>query len=315
MNMTIDRKELKQRAKELMTRARPHPMLVTLVYLLIYQALSMGVSIATTIAQISRGIVAGDMLYGNYDPAYATLTLFLNVLLFLFGVVMQYGYTNYNLHLTDRREGSYGVLFSGFPETGRVVLMNLVLAGFYFVWALAVGIPAFVLIFLCLMVLAVSPVIGSVFLLAAYFGMIILLLYVMVRYAFSTLVLADDPYMGPLSAVRRSRDLLRGRNKEFFVFQLSFFGWGLLSVLIVLVVMGSVMAFAYLVLQTKTAIALGMVVGMLLGFLANLPLSIWLQPYIGVSTALYYRALSPGKQPPAPDELPTPSTPWRPDSE
>ncbi len=316
--MNIDRKELKQTAKQIMAQAQPRPIMVTLVYLLICQAVSMAVSAAISISGVTGGILTASagIFSGGYTgpaPAYTMLGIFLNVLVMLFGAVMQYGYAGYCLRLSDRQETSYGDLFCGFPETGRVVLMNLAVAGFCLVWSLAIAVPAGMLLLLCGLIFSAIPAVGIALLLVIYIGMIALIFFVMVRYALSTLVLADDPNIGPLNAVRRSRALLRGRNMECFVLQLSFLGWGLLCAVIVFAVVGGAVAFTYFVWNTPVAITLGGITAMVLGFLATLPIMVWLQPYIETTVALYYRALSPRNSQSDAQSI-TPKTPWRPEN-
>ncbi len=77
------------------------------------------------------------------------------------------------------------------------------------------------------------------------------------RYYWTFWIIADDPEVGPVMAIRRSVQLMRGRIWKFICFQLRFVGWGLLAIL-----------------------TCG------LGFL-------FLVPYVGVATALWYRDALP----------------------
>ena len=49
-------------------------------------------------------------------------------------------------------------------------------------------------------------------------------------YSQAMYILADDPGIGPMEAIRRSKEMMEGHKMEYFVLCLSFYGWALLSV-------------------------------------------------------------------------------------
>lgn len=81
----------------------------------------------------------------------------------------------------------------------------------------------------------------------------------------------DDPGISPMEAIRASRRLMRGHKWEYFVLQMSFFGWSLLS-----------------------ACTLGL-------------LFIWLNPYEAVTNAAYYNGLINWRKEPQEPVEPEPS--------
>jgi uncharacterized membrane protein len=74
-------------------------------------------------------------------------------------------------------------------------------------------------------------------------------------YSQAMYILADDPGIGPMEAIRRSKEMMEGHKMEYFVLCLSFYGWALLG-----------------------AFTLGI-------------LYIWLIPYMQATMANYYRSL------------------------
>lgn len=74
-------------------------------------------------------------------------------------------------------------------------------------------------------------------------------------YSQAMYILADDPGIGPMEAIRRSKEMMEGHKMEYFVLCLSFYGWALLG-----------------------AFTLGI-------------LYIWLIPYMQATLANYYKYL------------------------
>jgi uncharacterized membrane protein len=74
-------------------------------------------------------------------------------------------------------------------------------------------------------------------------------------YSQAMYILADDPGIGPMEAIRRSKEMMEGHKMEYFVLCLSFYGWALLG-----------------------AFTLGI-------------LYIWLIPYMQATMANYHRSL------------------------
>lgn len=79
-----------------------------------------------------------------------------------------------------------------------------------------------------------------------------------IMYSQAFFILVEDPSVGIIEAMRRSRKLMAGHKAEYLVFSLSYIGWYLLSSLFILG-------------------------------------ELWVQPYVGVGMALYYDHLT-GKQ-------------------
>lgn len=90
-------------------------------------------------------------------------------------------------------------------------------------------------------------------------------------YSQAVYIMLDHPEMTPMQAIRASRQLMRGHKWECFVLEASFYGWSLLSVC-----------------------TLGL-------------LSIWLNPYMGITQASYYNGLINWRKEPQEPVEPEPS--------
>lgn len=306
----LDRKELKRAAKGIIAEAQPGPVRATMFYLLILTGVTIGMNIVLALTARMRG-------ESLFDP----LGMFFNILIILFEWVLSFGYIRYGLHLADRTEAGRGEVLSGFSETGRVILMSLIVFGFGMLWYLAILAAAVAPIFvvslmsgLALSGLALSglgegAIMAATYVIVGVFVAIILvaLFLLMVRYALASYILADDGAISPLNAVRRSRLLLRGRNKEMFFLQLSFLGWNLLSILIYVA-----LSYAGGKVADTTGLWWMRTVFSSLGSLAQIPLLLWLQPYMTTTYALYYRLRAPRPETAAVSApLPEADTPWR----
>lgn len=301
----LDRKELKRAAKSIIAEARPGPVRVTMLYLLILTGVTIGMNVVLTLTSSMRG-------ESLFDP----LSMFFNILILLFEGVLGFGYTRYSLHLADRTDAGNSDIFSGFSETGRVILMDLILFGFGLLWYLAIIAAAMVPLMVVSMVSGIalsgmgeSAVLAGIWVIVVVFvaAILLVLFFLLVRYTLSSYVLADDGAISSLNAVRRSRVLLRGRNKEMFLLQLSFLGWNLLSMLIY---------FGLYYAGGKVADVTGLwwmtTVFSALGSLAQIPFLLWLQPYMTATYALYYRLRVPRPETAAVSvPLPEADTPWR----
>lgn len=220
-------------------------------------------------------------------------------------MVLSFGYYTYTLRRTDREYAGYGTLLSGFNYVGRIIVMQLVIACFSLAWCLLTVLPAAfigsIAMAALLLVLdgsALAMVLGTIILYGAVIAGAILASYFSMRYTLAPCFLADQPELGAMEAVRRSRTLLRGRLMEIFTLSLSFIGWMLLASLIPLAVGGISVAGVLLLLPSNTApiyYALGIFGGMIVAYLASLPLQTWLVPYYIGTFTQYYRALVPGR--------------------
>lgn len=273
--MGIDRRALKRQAREDMALPRPNFRIVTFLYIL----MTAGVSILCSLIPLPAS--SADSL--------SSLTLFLSLLLLLYGTVAAFGYTLWALWAGRRLNPGPGALIQGFSIAGRVIFMRLLIL------IRLLGVCLITSLLVSLILLMAPPFLTTTVLLLV---MAAALLAVSLRYALAPYLLADRPDDGAGAAVRRSVQLMRGWKWELFKLELSFLGWVLLRWLLMAAAYGytlwrSGLSQAIATLEsTDLAVWVYLVTNSLMAFslstLLTLPLDLWLTPYQEVTRARFY---------------------------
>lgn len=120
------------------------------------------------------------------------------IIVFIVGGAAKMGYAHYNLNLVDKKEASFGDLFSQFYRLGEGFIMNLLIGLFTFLWSMLFVIPGII---------------------KSY------------SYAMTPYILLENPELSPNVAITASRRLMDGNKGRLFCLQLSFIGWELLCAL------------------------------------------------------------------------------------
>lgn len=187
----MNRALLKQDAKDAMRMANPHPVLTTLIFMVVGFASTMVLSFISGILGI------GDALFDNgaFSLITGVIYLALTIVLSLFLGTVQFGYTVYSLKVFKQEETGINELFGHFPMMLKIFGLSLWMGLFISLWS-------------CLFVIP---------------GIIAAL-----RYSQAFYILAENPDMGIRDCVNESKEMMSGRLWEFFVLQLSFILWELL---------------------------------------------------------------------------------------
>lgn len=253
--MGFNRPEAKYRARLAMRGAYPHPMLVTLVYVLLTGVLTYAimyfVSNPFTLAYwyLLDGADVQDVYRYIFTPQRVGVYLLMELLITLYTWVMQFGYTAYTLGLARRTGPSYRTLLEGFAHLGKALLVSFLISLFTTLWSLLFILPGMVVYVIGVAAeLSGAAILGGLLLI----GGAVLAVVVSYRYRLAIYFLLDRPDMGTLAAISASKKAMRGHKGELFVMDLSFLGWTLLSVF-----------------------TLGI-------------LSLWLGPYIGATESNFY---------------------------
>ena len=189
--MIIDRPQAKLAAKNCMRTARVSPYQIALVYVLI----TLGLSAFDTFMTQMFGVE-------YYLDAYMVMLMpsginwFITILIGLIGIILQAGFTAYCLAIRRGKEMPLTTLFDGFSIAGKLILLEVVMYIFIFLWSLLFIIPG---------------------LIAAY------------RYRFALYNLLENPDIGIMEAISLSKEQTRGYKWQLFVLDLSFLGWAILS--------------------------------------------------------------------------------------
>lgn len=194
-----DRIQIKEEAKQVVRGARVNAYLVTLIVLAVtglLEALDSYVGASRTVDQVAE-------LYGQQSaamlPAFpefpVLLMAFVAAVNWLAQVIINAGWSIYHLGVRRGKEMPYGCLLDGFAFLGKLILLNIVMGIFVYLWSLLFLIPGII---------------------AQY------------RYRFAIYNLCENPQIGILEAINMSKAQTAGFKGTLFVLDLSFLGWSIL---------------------------------------------------------------------------------------
>lgn len=126
------------------------------------------------------------------------LGIFVYVLVSLVTTILSSGFVLYCMTIRRGERAEFLTLFDGFTLAGKLVGLQIVINLFIALWAMLFVIPGFI---------------------AAY------------RYRFAVYNLLEDPGIGIMEALERSKRQTPGYKGQLFTLDLSYFGWALLSAL------------------------------------------------------------------------------------
>ena len=236
----MDRRALKQAAREDIRLAKGDTKLVTQVYMILTLGLVV-LSYVVSLLFLTRGssLSAGGRNLIQY--LFSLLCQFLQVLLTA-------GYTAFTLDLIYRREFSLGTLWNGFRRTGPVLLLHILEVAFLVLW----GMLFFFLLGLVYLPLITyldtrtMPDTSSVAAIQAHSAQfftspqflvptlaLFILLCVLVcmtfyRYRMAYFLLMEYPKLTARQALKLSVTITKGHRWKLFVLDLSFVPWVLL---------------------------------------------------------------------------------------
>ena len=145
----------------------------------------------------------------------------LNIAIDIMSIMLGIGFTSFCLNAARGAAAGFTNLFDAFENFIRLLLLQILISVFVFLWSLLLFVPGII---------------------AAY------------RYSMAVFIMLDDPDKGPLECIRESKQMTYGHKGELFFLDLTFLGWYLL---------------------------------------AALPfVSVYVDPYVRMTKANYYRALS-----------------------
>lgn len=188
----MNRALLKQDAKNAMRFANPHPVLTTLILLVVSIASTLVLNFIGGIFGFTGALIGSESIsvFGGF------VTFVLTVVVTLLLGTVQFGYTVYCLRVFKQEDTGIGELFSYFPMVLKIIGLTLWMELFIMLWSCLCIIPGIIA------------------------GL---------RYSQAFFVLAENPDMSIRDCVNESKALMSGRLWEFFVLQLSFILWILLT--------------------------------------------------------------------------------------
>jgi uncharacterized membrane protein len=129
--------------------------------------------------------------------AVLSVILIWALITFFIGGAIELGYCRFNKNLILGKEAKFTDLFSGMNNFLKALGLRLVIVLFTFLWGLLFIIP----------------------------GIIAFLSYSMAFY-----IMEEDPSIGIMDAIRKSKEMMMGNKWRLFCLSLSFIGWFILSI-------------------------------------------------------------------------------------
>ena len=194
--------EIKRRAAQLINFTSPSPYYITIVYVVLYQAIS---TLAVNSGQQPFIVDLQAFNAGNYESAVvfapenmtASFTALLLAAEIVF-IMLDFGYSSYGLHVAREQKSGFYDLMDGFLIFFRALILRIVRGIVLYIGFLLFIIPG------------------------------IFLAYI---YSMSPRVMLDHPQWSPFHCMRESRRIMLPNLKEFFFLRLSLIGWNIISVL------------------------------------------------------------------------------------
>lgn len=146
----------------------------------------------------------------------------------LVGGVFAMAMTKWYVDLGSKRQDvQLGDFFGNFSYGISGILMYLWVSLWMGIWSMIFVIPT-----ILLFAVGDSSGLAELLVIPIFLGMIVLIIYKSIQYAFAFFALADHPEIGVRKALRASIEVTKGKVGDVFLFFLSFIGWAILSSII-----------------------------------------------------------------------------------
>ena len=192
----MDRVQLKMDAKAAMQQANPHPVLVTLVYLVILTAVNFVVSMMSGFSSLFTVLVTDPDAAAAISLGMLVPSLLLSLAATLVIGFIQMGYTAYTLRVVNRQPAGINDLFAYARYCLKIWGLTIVMCIFVMLWSLLFWFPGII----------------------AYY-----------RYSQAFYILAENPEKGIMDCINESKAMMYGHKMDKFVLDLSFILWYLLA--------------------------------------------------------------------------------------
>ena len=192
----MDRVQLKMDAKAAMQQANPHPVLVTLVYLVILTAVNFVVSMMSGFSSLFTVLVTDPDAAAAISLGMLVPSLLLSLAATLVIGFIQMGYTAYTLRVVNRQPAGINDLFAYALYCLKIWGLSIVMGIFVMLWSLLFWFPGII----------------------AYY-----------RYSQAFYILAENPEKGIMDCINESKAMMYGHKMDKFVLDLSFILWYLLA--------------------------------------------------------------------------------------
>ncbi len=171
----IDRRALKSESKVLLADAQVSPKAMVALYM---------------------GLILILDVISNLTGDAGIIATFVSILTSLMALVLHAGFVLYCMAIRRGERAEFLTIFDGFSFVGKIILLNLTIFAFVFLWSMLFVVPGII---------------------ASY------------RYRFALLNLYENPGISAAEAMNLSKRQTFGYKGQLFMLDLSYFGWSLLA--------------------------------------------------------------------------------------
>lgn len=190
--------ELKKKALSSLKNNWSNPLIISLLFVLITGAIASAVSGIILVITIIPGIILALFM----DSVAVMIIIkgihyILSLLVNLIIVPLSLGYINYFLMFTKRQKPEIQNLFDGYKKSfGNSIIASLLMGIYIFLWSLLLIVPGIIKSF---------------------------------SYSMTFYIIAENPTISATDALKRSEKMMEGHKMDYFILNLSFIGWLILS--------------------------------------------------------------------------------------
>lgn len=195
----MNRVQLKQQAKGLISETKPSPLIVGIIFVVI-MAVTGIISSSLVGVTVDQDTIMRYFGTGNFDGFAdyvsermpSSTAFLLNTALDIVTIIISAGFTIFALNVVRGIAASYWNLFDGFAQFIRIIWLYILEGIFISLWSLLLIVPGVI---------------------------------AMYRYRQAIYVLLEHPEMSALDCIRESKAMMTGHKAELFVLDLSFILW------------------------------------------------------------------------------------------
>ncbi|WP_169515398.1 DUF975 family protein [Anaerovorax odorimutans] len=247
-----------------------------------------------------------DFVLGSNSTIGDFLSLVYNILV---GGALLFGFSEMMLAIHRGSETIPSQVFSGFEQFGRAFSIYILTGLFILLWA----IPSIILFIIGIISIAGAmlgqSVGGGIFAIICFIAALIALILPIrasFQYSQSFFLAIDNPDMGALEVINKSKVLMDGNKWKLFCLKLSFIGWSILCTIPVFIVtMLFIFSMKYATMYSLSSDSImnnamlmenmnmsrGYTLMLYIGIFASSFGFLWLTPYMTVATAGFYELL------------------------
>lgn len=248
--MTIGKKSIRELRSQALEKLRGNwgrAILVCFIASMITGVFSYTANMRNIFDFILNGNYTSELSWKQLGEGTGTTSILSNIgmlINLLIGGSISYGIYRFFMNLIRGNNYQTENLFSGFKYFGKNFLVQLIIGIFTFMWSIAVYIPAVILMTIILIIgtsgsqtshsyiPSLQWNIGIVVLVVIILLVCAAIIYIITaRYSMTFLILNDNENFAVMEAIEASKTMMEGHKVRYFLLNISFIGWDILSLI------------------------------------------------------------------------------------